>query len=193
MPSVRSIAAVAVLVATAVAPQVRAQATTADERPARDYRIGIEDVLRVFIWGEADLSERVIVRPDGKITVPLVNDLEVVGLTTDQVRERIAAALAKFIREPTVSVIVEQINSYRLYFIGEVNKQGAMNFFRPIRLLQAIAAAGGPTQFASKEIVLLREENGVERRMVVNYKRLIAGEPGEDNIYLQAGDTLLFR
>jgi len=192
MHSLRPIAATAMLTAAVLSPAARGEG----EPPAVEaaaYRVGIEDTLRVFIWGENDLSVRVIVRPDGKITVPLVNDLEVVSLTTDQIRERIATALAKFVREPAVSVIVEQINSYRLYFIGEVNKQGAMNFFRPIRLLQAIAAAGGPTQFASKEIVLLREENGVERRVVINYKRLIAGEPGEENIYLQAGDTLLFR
>lgn len=160
---------------------------------AKDYQIGIEDELRVFIWGENDLSVRVKVRPDGKITVPLANDVYVVGLTSDEVREKISQALTTYIKQPVVTVIIEAIHSYQIFFLGEVTKQGVINFHRPTRLLQAIAAAGGLTEFSSKDIVLLREEAGVESRTDISYKRLVAGDPSVANIYLQAGDTLLFK
>jgi polysaccharide export outer membrane protein len=157
-----------------------------------DYLIGIEDRLQIFVWGETDLSLQVQVRPDGKITVPLVNDIVVVGLTSERVRDKIAEALAKYIREPLVTVIVEEINSYRVYFLGEINQQGVIQFYRPTTLLQGIAAAGGLTEFAKKEITLIRVESGVEKRVRIDYKRLASGDPSQQNVYLQAGDTLLF-
>ena len=140
-----------------------------------------------------ELTQRVKVRPDGKITVPLVNDVLVAGLTTNQVRDKIATALGTFIREPHVTVIVEAIQSYRVYFLGEIQRQGALNFYRPTRLLQGIAAAGGLTQYAEKEVVLLREVRGEEKRISVDYKRLLAGVETEQNVYLLAGDTVLVR
>jgi len=157
-----------------------------------DYVIGVEDLLQIFVWNEPDLSLRVIVRPDGKITVPLVNDIKVAGLTTDQVRSKITEALSVYIRQPNVTVIVQEINSYRVYFLGEINRQGAMQFYRPIRLLQAIAAAGGLTEYAKKEVVLLREQGSTERRIPIDYKRLLAGDPGQENLWLEPGDTLIF-
>ncbi len=163
-----------------------------EEARTSDYVIGIEDQLRVFVWGESELTVTVKVRPDGKITVPLINDVGVAGLTTEQARLEILEALARYIREPMVTVIVEEINSYRVYFLGEIQNQGALQFFRPTRLLQGIAAAGGMTEFAKKEITLLREENGAEKRMRIDYKRLIAGDASQKNFYLKAGDTLVF-
>jgi polysaccharide export outer membrane protein len=156
------------------------------------YRVGVEDEVRVFVWGEDDLSGRFRVRPDGKITVPLVRDIEVAGATTEEVRERIVAALTRYIREPNVTVIVEAINSYRVYFLGEIGRQGALQFYRPTRILQGIAAAGGLTEFAKKEITLIREENGTEKRVSIDYKRLIGGDPAEENFFLLPGDTLIF-
>jgi polysaccharide export outer membrane protein len=87
---------------------------------------------------------------------------------------------------------VESINSYRVYFLGEVARQGALQFYRPTRLMQGIAAAGGLTEFAKKEITLVRERGGVEKRFRIEYKRLINGDPGQENIYLEPGDTLIF-
>jgi polysaccharide biosynthesis/export protein len=156
-----------------------------------DYSIGIEDVLRVSVWGESALDLRARVRPDGKITVPLVNDIKVEGLTPEQVRKEIAQKLASYIREPNVTVGVEEINSFRVYVLGEVNRQGPVSLFRPTRLLQVIAAAGGLTQFSKKELTILREENGVERRVRVDYKKLIGGDPSQSNPYLKPGDTIL--
>jgi polysaccharide export outer membrane protein len=161
-------------------------------RGADEFLIGVEDSLRVVVWGEAELSVTVAVRPDGRITVPLVNDLEVVGLTPMEVRDLIAERLGKFIRDPNVTVIVDEINSFRVYFLGEVNTQGALNFAKPPSLLQAIAAAGGLTEFSKSEIVLVRVQGDAEQRFTVNYKHLIAGDPRQPNLYLQPGDTLIF-
>jgi len=159
--------------------------------PTPDYGIGIEDVLQVSVWGESALTVRARVRPDGKITVPLVNDIKVEGMSPDQVRIAIARRLASFIREPNVTVSVEEINSFRVYVLGEVNRQGPLNFNRPTRLLQAIAAAGGLTQFSKKGVVVLREQDGAEQRLRVDYKRMVSGDPTQQNLYLKPGDIVL--
>jgi len=167
-------------------------AETEDLSHHEAYRIGIEDELRIFVWGEPDLSGSFRVLPDGSISLPLANDVPVEGLTTLEVRQAVRDALGKFINDPNVTVIVESINSYRVYFLGEVARQGALNFYRPTRLMQAIAAAGGLTEFAKKEITLVRERGGVEKRFRIDYKRLINGDPGQENIVLEPGDTLIF-
>ena len=173
-----------------------ATAQEQDKQPDRSvreaYRIGIEDQLRIFVWGEPDLSGSVRVLPDGSISLPLAHDIPVQGLTTIEVRQAVREALGKFINDPNVTVIVETINSYRVYFLGEVARQGALQFYRPTRLMQAIAAAGGLTEFAKKEITLVRERGGVEKRYRIDYKRLINGDPAQENIVLEPGDTLIF-
>ena len=128
-----------------------------------EYRIGISDKLRVSVWREEDVSLPVIVRPDGKITVPLVGDVLAAGRTATDITQEIAQALKKYIKEPIVTVIVEEINSNTIYVIGEVNRQGAIELQQRTRFLQAIAMAGGLTEFADRShVVLLREENGRE-------------------------------
>jgi polysaccharide export outer membrane protein len=156
-----------------------------------DYIIGVEDILTISVWGETGLEATVFVRPDGKITFPLVNDIRVAGLTPNQVREALSERLANFVRDPNVTVIVDEINSFRVYVLGEVVLQGVLNFNRPVRVLQAISIAGGFTQFSKREIVILRQAEGKEFRLSINYKRLMSGEAGEDNLFLQPGDTLL--
>ncbi len=182
--------ALAVLTASAVAGQAPPPSAASDA-PA-PYRFGVEDVLRIFVWGEDDLSGRFQVRPDGNITVPLVHDVAVAGRTVEEVRSAVTAALAKYVRDPNVTVIVEAINSYRVYFLGEINRQGALQFYRPTRLIQGIAAAGGLTAFAKKEITLIREQDGVEKRIGIDYKRLVGGDEAQQNFHLQPGDTLIF-
>jgi polysaccharide export outer membrane protein len=162
-------------------------------RPATnfDYLIGIEDVLNVRVWGEPDLSVSVGVRPDGKITVPLVNEIYVEDLSPMQVREIITERLANYIKEPYVTVIVEQINSFKVFVLGEVNSQGVLTFQKPTRLLQALAHAGGVTTYAKGDIVIIRESGGVETRITVSYKRLLSGDPAQENIFLKPGDTII--
>lgn len=157
-----------------------------------DYIIGIEDVLRIVVWNEPDLSITAKVRPDGKITIPLISDVEVAGSTPEQVRDRIAAELLSYVKDPNVTVIVEEINHNKVYLLGEINNTGTQQFYRPVRLLQFIAIAGGLTEYSNKKIILVREENGVESRTYVDYKKLVAGDPSEENFYLQPGDMLLF-
>lgn len=161
-----------------------------DRTLQQNFVIGVEDILQVVTWGEQDLTRVVQVRPDGKITLPLVNEILVAGLTTEQARVKIAEALTGFVRDPNVTVIVQSYLSFRVYFLGEVKSPGAVQFQRPIRILQALATVGGLTEFSKKEIILLREEDGVEKRININYKRLLAGE-GDQNIALRPGDTLL--
>jgi polysaccharide export outer membrane protein len=169
------------------AADVEGEAVDVDEA----YRIGIEDVLQVVVWGEEDLSLSVTVRPDGFITLPLVNDVRVAGESPSNVAERIREQLSTFIRDPNVTVIVEEINSFRVFVLGEVNNQGALHFRRPTRLLQAIASAGGLTEFSRREAVLLREQHGVEKRIKVNLKHLLAGNPEAENLMLLPNDTVI--
>jgi polysaccharide export outer membrane protein len=184
-------AAVSCLVVAGGLVQAQTAGAPAPADAAPDYSIGIEDVLRISVWGEAALDLRARVRPDGKVTVPLVNDIKVEGMTPDQVRKEIARRLASYIREPNVTVSVEEINSFRVYVLGEVSRQGPISLFRPTRLLQVISSAGGLTQFAKKEVTVLRAEGDVERRIHVDYKKLLAGDPGQTNLFLKPGDTVL--
>ena len=160
------------------------------ERPS--YVIGIEDVLGLVVWDEPELTLDVQVRPDGKITVPLLNDIYVVGLTPEHLGVLLTERLGVFVTDPSVTVIVRDIKSYKVYFLGEVASQGAVTFKRPTRILQGIATAGGLTQFSKKEITLLREVGGVEKRFQIDYKKLVAGDPTQENLLLLPDDTLLF-
>ena len=164
-------------------------APTGDRRPS--YRVGIEDVLEVRVWGEEDLTITTTVRPDGKITIPLAGDIEVVGKTPEDIAARITEKLVNFLRSPNVTVIVDEIKSFRVYFLGEVNTQGVIQLYQPTRLLQAVALAGGMTEFAKKEIVLVREVEGEQVKQDINYKRMASGESLADNIYLKPGDLIL--
>jgi polysaccharide export outer membrane protein len=181
---------VAVTLIPAAAPRVRG----ADE-PAPlvdDYVIGVEDRLQISVWREPELSLDVVVRPDGKITVPLVGDVQAAGRTATQVADELKSKLAVLIKQPVVTVIVAEINSFRVYVIGEVNRQGVLQLARRVRLLQALALAGGLSQFADKSnIVLVREENGNEVRRRIDYRKLIREEDSSMNIYVKPGDTII--
>jgi len=156
-----------------------------------EYRIGIEDVLGLSVWGEPDLKMRVRVRPDGKITFPLVNDLEVQGRTPEDVRARLTEKLSAFINQPNVTVIVEEINSYKVYVVGKVGAQGVYQFYRPTRLLQAIAQAEGFGAFAKQHVTVLRDKGFIESRINVNVKRMVEGDRSQENLFLLPGDTVV--
>ena len=156
-----------------------------------DYVIGVEDVLSVSVWKEADLTKLVNVRPDGKISVPLVGDLQASGKTPRQLSATLTESLAKYIKEPIVTVTVEQINNFKIYMIGEIGAQGELTLKRRTRLLQAIAQAGGLSPYASKNIVVVRDEGGREVRTEIDYRKVINGERPELNIYLKPGDTII--
>ena len=173
-----------------------AWAQPSDEPPdvaalSAEYKIGIEDVLGVSVWGEPDLKMTVRVRPDGAITFPLVNDIQVEGLTPEVVRARLTERLSEFINQPNVTVIVEEINSYKVYVVGRVGAQGVYQFYRPTRLLQAIAQAGGFADFAKQQVTVLRDKGYIETRINVNVKRMVEGDRSQENLFLLPGDTVV--
>jgi polysaccharide export outer membrane protein len=156
-----------------------------------DYVIGEDDVIHVDVWKEPELSATVPVRTDGKISIPLLNDVQASGLTPTELGASLAAKLKKYLDDPRVTVIVSQMNHQRIYVVGEVLRHGPMSLQPDMTVLQALATAG-LTQFANaKKIYVLRSVNGVEQKFPVNYKRLLKGESMTQNIALKTGDTIV--
>src|SRR5579864_1089663 len=157
-----------------------------------NYVIGEQDVLDISVWKEPELTRLVPVRPDGKISLPLLNDVQAAGKTPLQLATDITAGLKKFVTDPQVTVIVATINSQRVYILGEVNRAGAYPLLPNMTVLQALSSAGGFTQFANlKKIYLLRQESGKQQKYPFNYKDVIAGKSSDQNIVLMAGDTIV--
>ena len=167
-------------------------AATAPESDApSDYVIGADDVLRISVWKEPDLSEMLPVRPDGKISMPLLNDIPAAGLTPLQLKDSITEKLKKFIADPRVTVVVTAMNSQRIFVSGEVLHSGPIQLLPHMTILQALSQAGF-NQFANlKGIYLLRTENGKQERIPFNYKDVIKGNHPEQNIILKPGDTVV--
>jgi polysaccharide export outer membrane protein len=156
-----------------------------------DYVIGADDMLNISVWKEPDLTENVPVRPDGKISMPLLNDVQAAGLTPLQLRDSITDKLKKYIADPRVTVVVTAMNSRRVFVTGEVVHSGPMTLLPHMTMLQALAQAGF-TQFANlKGIYLLRTENGRQVKLPFNYKEVVKGNNPEQNIPLKPGDTLV--
>lgn len=156
------------------------------------YLIGAEDVLSISVWKEPEITRTVPVRPDGKISLPLINDIQAVGLTPLQLTTRITEELKKYLTEPQVTVIVTAINSRRIYIMGEVGRPGTFQLLPDMTILQALSGAGGFTQFANmKGIYLLRNENGKQVKYPFNYKEVVKGQRPEQNLVLKPGDTII--
>jgi polysaccharide biosynthesis/export protein len=156
------------------------------------YLIGAEDVLSISVWKEPEITRIVPVRPDGKISLPLINDIQAVGLTPLQLATRITEELKKYITEPQVTVIVTAINSRRIYIMGEVSRPGTFQLLPDMTILQALSGAGGFTQFANmKGIYLLRNESGKQVKYPFNYKEVVKGQRPEQNLLLKPGDTII--
>jgi len=187
----------------AAAPTAQAQAdkgkkpANAPEQiaPATDdptYVIGAQDGLHISVWKEPELTLSVTVRPDGKISLPLLNDVQASGMTPIQLAQSVTEKLKKFVTEPQVTVIVTSINSQRIYIVGEISRSGAFPLLPGMTVLQAIASAGSFTQFANqKAIYVLRTENGKQVKYPFNYKEVIKGKNPQQNITLKPGDTIV--
>ena len=164
------------------------KAATADP----NYVIGAQDVLDINVWKEPDVSRVVPVRPDGKISLPLLNDVQAAGLTPDQLAAKVTEDLKKYVTNPQVTVIVTAINSQRVYILGEVTRPGAFPLLPGMTVLQALSSAGGFTQFAKvKNIFVRRLQDGKESKYLFNYKDVINGKRPEQDILLKAGDTIV--
>jgi polysaccharide export outer membrane protein len=157
-----------------------------------EYKIGPQDILRIDVWKEAEVSRAVPVRPDGKISLPLLNDVQAAGLTPMQLSVVIADGLKKYMNDPQVTVSVSEINSRRIYVTGEVTRAGAFPLLPNMTVLQALSSSGGFTQFAKlKNIYVLRIEDGKQAKLPFNYKDAVNGKKPEQNVLLQPGDVIV--
>jgi len=188
---------------TALTQQIAAASTPVPEsssgsggiaaKDLNDYVIGSEDVLAVNVWKEPEVSRSVVVRSDGKISLPLLGDIQAAGTTPKQLQVEIARGLASFISDPEVAVMVQNINSKRYSILGQVPHAGSSSLTGPMTVLDAIAAAGGFQTFAKrKKVYILRTgPDGREQRIPFNYTEVIKGKHPEQNIQLQARDIII--
>ena len=157
-----------------------------------DYKIGPQDVVRIDVWKEPEITRTIPVRPDGKISLPLLKDVQAAGLTATQLGNAIHDSLTKYLNNPQVTVTVMEINSRRVYVTGEVVRAGALPLLPNMTALQALSSAGGFTQFAKlKNIYVLRNEDGKQVKHPFNYKEVVKGKNQDQNILLLPGDVIV--
>jgi polysaccharide biosynthesis/export protein len=183
------------LVALALPPALAAQPVSPQSIPTpADYVIGPDDVLSVVFWRDKELTTDVVVRPDGQISLPLLNDIHAGGLTPAQLREAIDAVARRYIEDPTVAVIVKQIKSRKLFITGQVEKPGTYSLVGPTTVLQLVAMAGGLKEFAdAKKIRIMRTDaaSGRQLGLPFNYEQVVSGKNLGQNIELKPGDTVV--
>lgn len=156
------------------------------------YKIGPDDVLHVMFWRDKDLTNEVTVRPDGRITLPLLNDVVAAGLTPDELRAKLMSDAQRFVEDPNVTVVVKQINSRKVFITGMVGKPGAYPLASNITVLQLISMAGGLNEYANtKKIRILRGASGNQQSLPFNYKDVAKGNNLEQNVELKPGDTVV--
>ena len=170
--------------ATAAAARAVAVATA-------EYLIGPEDVLDISVWKNPELSRKVPVRPDGKVSLPLVNDIQAAGLTPSQLREQLAAKLAEFVPTPEVAVIVQEVMSLKVAVMGAVKTPGRFLLKSPATVLECLALAQGLTEFAARDrIVVLRQNGTTTERIPFNYRKIADGSE-QENFFVKAGDIIV--
>jgi polysaccharide export outer membrane protein len=156
------------------------------------YKIGIDDVLNIAVWKNETLSRVVPVRPDGKISLPLLNDVQVAGLTPEQLRDVLTDRLAEYETSPEVSVTVVEVRSFKVSVLGEVVRPGRFELRNSTTVLDALALAGGFKDFAATtRIVVLRSGGSSAKRVLFNYKKAIAAGGEAENFFLEPGDIIL--
>ena len=177
----------------AAAPAAQSDTPAAGARPNATYVIGDDDVLSINVWKEPDLSHSVTVRTDGKISLPLIGELQAAGRTPSQLEQDITAALRTYISEPQVAVIVQQTNSLKFNILGQVTKPGSYPLTSGTTIVDAIATAGGFRDFAKKKsiYVLRPDSSGNDTRINFNYEQYIKGKNTALNIYLKPHDTII--
>jgi polysaccharide export outer membrane protein len=157
-----------------------------------DYLIGPEDVLSIVFWRDKEMSTEVAVRPDGKITLPLLNEVRAAGLTPGQLKDLLVEESKKYVEDPNVSVVVKQINSRKVFITGEVNKPGPYPLMAPTTVMQLIIIAGGLREYAhSEDVSIMRTENGRATSHRFNYKEFVKNKNLGQNIELKPGDTII--
>jgi polysaccharide export outer membrane protein len=158
------------------------------------YRIGVEDLLAISVWRDTDLTREVPVRPDGRISLPLLQDIDAAGKTPKELGEEIQRRLKEYLSSPSVTVIVREVNSLKAYFLGEIRTPGPVLLRSPVRLLQGIAMAGGLTEFGGRNgIIVYRKTASGEKTIELSYRDLVTGKKPDDNLMLEPGDTVIVR
>ncbi len=156
------------------------------------YVIGSEDILYIHVWKEESLTRTVPVRMDGKISLPLVQEIKAAGLTPLQLKEVLQRKLKEYIENPIVSVTVMEANSFKVYVTGLVKSPGVYRLRSDTTVVQMISLAGGFTEWANpKKIVVVRKEDGREKRITVNYKKIMSGSNTSSDVILKSGDTII--
>lgn len=158
------------------------------------YRVNPGDILLVYVWNEKDLSQEVLVRPDGTISIPLAGQVQAGGLPVPEIEKNLTAALSKFMKDqPTVNVTIKQTAGNIIYVLGKVNRPGQFPINQPTDVMQALAMAGGLNAFAAENSIniLRRDQNGVQKATRFSYSDVKGGDELQTNIILQSGDVLV--
>jgi polysaccharide export outer membrane protein len=176
------------------APKARASDAPAAVIPrdprAVEFFIGPEDILDIQVWKNPELSRTVPVRPDGKVSLPLVNDIQAAGLTPTDLRDQLTTRLSEYLPSPEVAVIVREVHSVKVAVVGAVKIPGRYEIKSPTTVLELLAQAQGLTEFASRDrIVVLRQSGGTTTRIPFNYRK--AGEGSDDNFFVRSGDIIV--
>jgi len=157
-----------------------------------DYLIGAEDILSIVFWRDKEMSTEVAVRPDGKITLPLLNEIRAAGLTPGQLKDLLVEESKKYVEDPNVSVVVKQINSRKVFITGEIGKPGPYPLMAPTTIMQLLVVAGGLRDYAkSEKITIMRNEGGKATSIRFNYKEFVQNKNLKQNIELKPGDTII--
>jgi polysaccharide biosynthesis/export protein len=168
------------------------QAQTEIAADSNQYIIGSEDILYIHVWKEEAISRTVPVRIDGKISLPLIDEIQAAGLTPLQLKEKLIEKLKDFVESPNISVLVMEANSFKVFISGQVKSPGVYRLKHEMTILQIIPMAGGFTEWANeKKILIIRKENNQEKRLTVNYKKIVEGKDSSSNYILKAGDTII--
>lgn len=188
-------ALVAVLaVATASSPMAAQVVVRSEDDAPNAYAIGVGDVVEISVWKNPELSVTVPVRPDGRISLPLLGDIQASGMTPLALKDELSLKFREYVTAPSVSVVIKEINSRKVYVTGEVAAPGAYDLQPRAKLMQVMAMAGGLTPYAKRRVVVLRDskDGKADKRYEIEINTIISGRRPEDNIILQPGDTLIF-
>ena len=176
----------------AYAQETQQQPTSSGVKLPTSYVIGQGDVLEVFVWRNEKLSRVVVVRPDGKISLPLIHDVQAEGLTVLWLKNEVTRRFGEYLEHPRVTVIVNQITSYKVSVLGRVVRPGVYPITGDTTLVEAISMAGGFTEWANKrKITVIRDQGGKKQRITINYKKIISGKDPSQNIVLKRHDTII--
>lgn len=187
-------ALVAVLAIVSASASVAQVVVRSEDDAPNAYAIGVGDVVEISVWKNPELSVTVPVRPDGRISLPLLGDIQASGMTPLALKDELSLKFREFVTAPSVSVVIKEINSRKVYVTGEVATPGAYDLQPRAKLMQVMAMAGGLTPYSKGRVVVLRDskDGKADKRYEIEINTIISGRRPEDNIILQPGDTLIF-